>query len=290
MGEGFSIINLGKLSKPATVLIEKISDAVGGIFKPYQMRRLAHAEAEAAMIKAASKITITDLQRRAASRLLNEEAQKQANMESITIKAVPLISEAARSEQVEPDWITNFFDKCRLISDEDMQKLWAKVLAGEANAPGHYSKRTVNLLASLDMEEADRFAKLCAYSWNLGQVDGPLIYDLNDSVYSEGGVSFSALKHLDDIGLISFEPLAGYQKVRLPQTTFALYHGQVVTIEFQNAENNHLNIGHVMLSKAGLELATVCGSKPVPGFVDYIVKKWTELGCKVGVIPAAEIA
>ncbi len=39
-----SIINLGELSKPATVLIEKISDAVGGIFKPYQIIRAAKAE------------------------------------------------------------------------------------------------------------------------------------------------------------------------------------------------------------------------------------------------------
>jgi len=30
-----SLINLGELSKPATVMIEKISDAVGGVFKPY---------------------------------------------------------------------------------------------------------------------------------------------------------------------------------------------------------------------------------------------------------------
>ena len=29
-----SLINLGDLSKPATVLVEKISDAIGGIFKP----------------------------------------------------------------------------------------------------------------------------------------------------------------------------------------------------------------------------------------------------------------
>jgi hypothetical protein len=29
-----SLINLGELSKPATVLVEKISEAVGGVFKP----------------------------------------------------------------------------------------------------------------------------------------------------------------------------------------------------------------------------------------------------------------
>ena len=38
------LVNLGDLSKPAVVLVEKISDAVGGIFKPYQIVRVAKAE------------------------------------------------------------------------------------------------------------------------------------------------------------------------------------------------------------------------------------------------------
>ena len=35
---------------------------------------------------------------------------------------------------MEEDWIANFFDKCRIVSDSEMQSLWARVLAGEANA------------------------------------------------------------------------------------------------------------------------------------------------------------
>ena len=35
--------NLGDLTKPATVLVEKISDAVGGLFKPWQIVRVANA-------------------------------------------------------------------------------------------------------------------------------------------------------------------------------------------------------------------------------------------------------
>jgi hypothetical protein len=53
MGNSNSIINLGDLAKPATVLVEKISDAIGGIFKPYQIRRIAQAEGEAEKIRAA---------------------------------------------------------------------------------------------------------------------------------------------------------------------------------------------------------------------------------------------
>jgi hypothetical protein len=43
MGGNSSLINLGDLAKPASVLIEKISDAIGGGFKPWQTRRVAKA-------------------------------------------------------------------------------------------------------------------------------------------------------------------------------------------------------------------------------------------------------
>ena len=55
MSDSNSIINLGGLSKPATVLIEKISDAVGGVFKPYQIKRIA--KAEASLIEAETQIS-----------------------------------------------------------------------------------------------------------------------------------------------------------------------------------------------------------------------------------------
>src|SRR5712692_3480320 len=98
--------NLGDLTKPATVLIEKISDAVGGIFKPYQLVRVAKAEAEAERIRADAQIQITDLQRRAMYRFLQEEAKKQANIEDITQRALPLLEEGASPENVANDWIT----------------------------------------------------------------------------------------------------------------------------------------------------------------------------------------
>ena len=82
MSNSNSIINLGELSKPANTLIEKISDAIGGIFKPYQIRRIAQAETEAEKMRAVSQIKITHLQRRALHRFLAEEAKKQDNIET----------------------------------------------------------------------------------------------------------------------------------------------------------------------------------------------------------------
>jgi hypothetical protein len=75
-----SLINIGELSRPATVLIEKISDAVGGVFKPYQLVRVAKAEAQAERVRAETQIEISDLQRRAFHRFLEEEGKKQKNI------------------------------------------------------------------------------------------------------------------------------------------------------------------------------------------------------------------
>lgn len=52
MAEANALVSLGDLSKPAVVLIEKISDAIGGLFRPYQIRHVAEAEAAAEKTKA----------------------------------------------------------------------------------------------------------------------------------------------------------------------------------------------------------------------------------------------
>ena len=189
------MINLGDMSKSATVLIEKISGAVGGYFKPYQIKRVAKAESEAELIKAEAQIQISDLQRRAVNRFIAEEAKKQENIETIAGKAIPQLEDKSKPEEMEEDWITNFFDKCRIVSDKEMQSLWATVLAGEANSPGSFSKRTVNFLGSLDKADARLFTTLCGFGWYLGNVI-PLVYDEQESIYNEAGINFDILTHL----------------------------------------------------------------------------------------------
>src|SRR3989337_1168391 len=124
MSNGNSLINFGDLSKPATVLVEKISDAIGGLALPWQIKRIAKAEAEAGEIKALSDIKITEIQHRAMRRLLFEETKKQENIESITRQALNDLRDDAKPEGIEEDWIFNFFEKGKLISDKEMQCLW----------------------------------------------------------------------------------------------------------------------------------------------------------------------
>ncbi len=268
-----SLISLGDLAKPADTLIKKVSKAVGGIFEPYQIKRIAKAEAEAAVIKAQTEIQITELHRRAMRRFIEEEARKQENIESITTQAIPELKADADAGQMEDDWVTNFFDKSRIVSDQEMQTLWARVLSGEANKPGSFSKRTVNILSDIEKSDAELFTRLCGFGWNIGSIT-PLVFDLNAPVYANSGVSFSALIHLESIGLVQFDHLAGYVRRGLPKRFTVSYYGRPLPLEMQKDNENDLQIGHALLTRAGQELVSVCRSTPVDGFFEYVKAKW----------------
>ena len=90
-----SLVDLSNLSKPADTLIEKLSDVIGGLYEPRQIRKIAQAKADAALIEAKPRIEITELERRAMHRFVEEEARHQQNMENIVAKTIPEIKEEA---------------------------------------------------------------------------------------------------------------------------------------------------------------------------------------------------
>ena len=269
------------LSKPGSALIEKASEAVGGLCAPWQIERVRKAEAKgeaaAALIKATSDIETTELHQRAVRRLIWEEAQQQKNMEGILTKAIPKLNEKAKPESMENDWVANFFDKSRIVSDNEMQDLWARILAGEANAPGTYAKRTVNLLLDLDKNEAELFTKLCGFVWAVeGEAPAPLVFDQTAEIYKRNGLDFISLNHLDSIGLIHYGGLESIAINELPKRFTVAYYDRTLALEMSKDADNDLGIGHVMFTRIGMELAPICEGKPVDGFWEYVKDYWKE--------------
>ena len=268
-------INVGDLTKPADTLIKKISNAVGVLFEPSQIKRIATAKAEAAKTEAKSEIEITELHRRALRRWIEEEAQQQQNMEDVTAKALPHLNEKAKPGSMENDWIVNFFDKSRTVSDNEMQGLWSRVLAGEANTPGTYSKRTVNFLSDLDKSEADLFTKLCGFGWYIGELK-PLVFDPESEIYNRHGINFNSLIHLDSIGLIQFNGTTNFLRKNLPKRFVLFYYDRQLDLEMSKDTGNNLPTGKTLLTRIGQELAVISGSKPVEGFWEYVKDQWEQ--------------
>jgi len=95
----------------------------------------------------------------------------------------------------------------------------------------------------------------------------------------ENSITFGEVKHMNDIGLLGFIPeLAEYKKMKIPKKITFYYYNTSIIVEFMNEENNELEIGKVLLSKIGKELAQICDSKPIPGFLDYVIKRWLDKG------------
>ena len=204
-------ISIGALAIPGTLLVKKVSDAVGGITKPYQIVRVAKAEAKVERIKTESEIQISDLRLRTARRSIKEEMRKQSNMENITAKAIPHLNPDSSPDKMENDWITNFFDKSRIVSDSDMQDLWAGILAGEANMPGTFSRKTVNLMADLEKRDAEMFRNLCRFAWKARDSTLiPVVFDLDHEIYKRHGIAFDSANHLQAIGLANLNPTPSF--------------------------------------------------------------------------------
>jgi hypothetical protein len=161
-----------------------------------------------------------------------------------------------------------------------MQELWSRVLAGESNTPGTYSKRTVNFLSDLDKGEAEMFTRLCGFTWTIRGEIVPLIYDsYKHKIYKEHKINFNLFRHLESIGLIQYEHdyLIAYSYGNIPKKLTVLYYGTPVLLEMPKESDNEIRVGHVILTRIGQELAPICGSKPVDGFLEYIKGKWKEL-------------
>lgn len=272
-------IDVSELSKPANTFIEKVSDAVGGLCRPWQIRRLAEAEADARLITAQMDVQITALQQRAMHRFMEEEARKQENMESIAGQALRQIEENAKPEKMDNDWITNFFEKCRLVSDKEMQQIWSRILAGEANAPGSFAKRTVALIEDLDKSDALLFETLCRFICRIAGAPSVIVFDSEADIYKEQGIKFHNLTHLDTLGLISFDKgFSGGFSLTGSLSAFPVsYHGVTFCLEPKVVKDRKtITAGRVMLTQAGAQLARICQSKPVDGFVEYLKQQWAD--------------
>ncbi|WP_373502931.1 DUF2806 domain-containing protein [Aestuariivirga sp.] len=132
--------SLEGLSDAAKILVKRLSNELGAFTRPVHARRLAKAKADIAILEAQTQNKLSEIQERGLRRMVSEEGRHQENIESIATKAIPHIADNAKPAEIEQDWMTEFFEKCRLISNAEMQEIWARLLAKESNTPQSVSK------------------------------------------------------------------------------------------------------------------------------------------------------
>lgn len=283
------LIDLGGLTKPATILIEKISDAVGGLAKPWQIERLSRAEARSKIIQAEADIEVSEIEKRAIRRLVSEEGKKQKNIEDISFGAIPLLKEDAKPEDISEDWISHFFERSRLTSDRQMQAIWSSILAGQANSPGAFSRKTVDLVATLEQSDAKLLNKLAkcviyfgAYDKAGNAVPGEydpktIIFDYTDDT-GEKYWNFGELNHLVNMGFIQCNFERAFGARGMPGEISFDYGSDSYCMNVGNDFPITIEIGNVVLTMAGLQLIEVIGREEDINYFDRIVSFWSGYG------------
>ena len=214
---------------------------------------------------------------------LIEEAKKQNNLRQIAEKTIPLIEEKGRSEEeeIDPDWSMNFRHKASFYSNEDMQNIWAKILAGEINKRGSFSKRTLEIVHSMDKEDAKLFTRFCGFAMSIGGMPQPIVF--REPFYERHGMTFDRLEHLDSIGLIKHGGVSGYSISISDNIISISYGGTVKRVELlkknpKKRSEYELDLGKTLFSQAGGELLPICGSQPVPDHFTNVLRRWVEEG------------
>lgn len=286
---GFSVSDLGGLSKPTTAMIEACRAAVGALYEPTRIRQEAKANAEACIILAEADAASREVAFRASERISYLEIRRQKNIESILSGAMDVLEEntlrrehvtASESSPISPeqptaeepsrpseDWIHRFFDSCHDVGDEEMQSIWSQILAGEFSTPGKFPIRVLNVVSQLEKADADCFTRCCGLIWittfcqglfHLAEWD----YKYGGNQFSEWGVSYRDRKHLENLGLLN---LSVYEA---PKEFLAAY----VDGSFYSVGNS-LDIGFDALTDVGEALAPISGAVVAEGYREWMMEQ-----------------
>jgi hypothetical protein len=243
----------------------------------------AQAQADSELILAKGRAEVAELEARTVDRLRRREFRRQHNIESIALKAVPHLPppEQIGEERPTEDWISRFFEECQDISDEQMQQIWARLLAGEVARPGTFAPRTLSIVRDLTKLDVEIFSSLGRFFWNLPKAPlAPIIYDHQEDFYQTAGLTFAKLMHLMAIGLIEFDSgrsffIQGGDKVVVS------YFGERFLLE-SSSPGNPLDIGHVILTSVGIELSRLAHGEPDHEFKERALRRWEQFGWKRG--------
>ncbi len=265
----FSLIKID--GKPLEKLIEVISSGIGTVYKPRAIRKEADAKAyeieiiERAKFKAVAEgkeIEVNTLDR-IQERFIHKETKRQQNIDNVSQIAEEQLSQETdvSEEPVNEDWATRFFNIVQDVSDEEMQKLWGRILAGEVKEPKSYSLRTLELLKNLSKKEAEVFTLVSTLA--ISSSNSPFILrGSGNDILDKYGFTFEHRLLLTELGILQAETniTRNFRTLEVDNILF-LNSGKylIKTIKLANTPENRLPI--LRFSKIGEELLKLVSSE-----------------------------
>lgn len=241
-------------------------------------------------------------------RIQFQEEKRQANIGSIVRQAaLELGDKRVQNHEVDHDWTARFFNDVQDVSSEDMQTLWAQILAGEVERPGSTSLKTLRILKDMDQHVARIFSWFCAfcvYSEVPPEFDAR-ICSACFHIFSTNGFLHSYLNLLNTHGLVNpdyhswhdLQAAIGFGRIPPDQTNrypfrfqgkyWVLYPiGGPRSIE---PRSPGFPLRGASLSHSGLELSQVVQVKPMDDYKTALIEYFAQEGLQMTPVDSGDL-
>jgi len=202
---------------------------------------------------------------------------KQINKDKVATEAISILNEPLSDEAhdgtddgmgVSPDWLNHFSSHAEKASSKEMQRLWAKILAGEIRKPGKYSVFTLSFMANLDLNLAQLVAKYFNH-----QFGGSLIYEPHNLPKHP---TYSELGDLQSLGLITASSSGLHKTLKSKKDgvlkdneLIILDAGQRYLVTLKNADSQ-IELTSLPITSMGLEVLTIVDSMTPEALCSHI--------------------
>ncbi len=228
-----------------------------------------------------------------------QEEKRQRNIASVVQGAADELGDGeVPDHDPDHDWTARFFSDVQDVSNEEMQGLWSKILAGEVKKPGSTSIKTLEILRNLDKDIAKLFQNICSNCIFL-ELDSNSSLDARvpslggnaaSNSLRDHGLGFDKLNLLNEHGLIISDynsrfdygicagvPIGdGKSVVRVP---FRFQDAQWVLVKQQETrKHDEFQLHGVALTQSGRELSRVVQAFPSLEFRESLMQFFNTKG------------
>lgn len=207
---------------------------------------------------------------RAADSFMNREIRRQLNRETIARLAVNLLlgGKPQRKDsprEIDDDWLDMFAEAAAGKSDPELQRMLARMLAGEIRKPGSFSPSAIQAVNWLTRKTADQFRRFCNLSLRSASITFVIISpwpDFRTKGDADLGVKYQDLLDLQCAGLVSPTlssnlDLSNY----LNRASFAMAERSIVFAQAQLPPRKPPQTDVILLSPVGHELRPILDLK-----------------------------
>lgn len=155
------------------------------------------------------------------------------------------------------DWFVRFYEAVGNVSDEEMQLIWAKILAGEVNKPKSFSLGTLDVMRNLDKQDAELFAKICKCC--IHSSPSKIYLPNYDDYLAQCGITYSEVLRLDEIGLMNSSGLISLNMQITDNPVSIINQELVMLIAAKSEKKKQYSIRQFPFTRIGFEIATLIG-------------------------------